>query len=150
MVHDEMVVLLTTSSPWDRHASPSSQALLDSAQLIVDRVRYLCSVLRPLWTTHIRNSLRQGIRSLFDLFVDALANDVREKAADGVSMKIIDRISEWLMTVIANLVEDLIPKEISPLENKVGSILSKREIQKTVDKAAQKFGLEQVEGAALT
>ena len=54
------------------------------------------------------------------------------------------------MTVIANLVEDLIPKEISPLENKVGSILSKREIQKTVDKAAQKFGLEQVEGAALT
>ena len=124
--------------------------MLDSAQLIVDRVRYLCSVLRPLWTTHIRNTLRQGIRSLFDLFVDALANDVREKAADGVSMKIIDRISEWLMTVIANLVEDLIPKEISPLENKVGSILSKREIQKTVDKAAQKFGLEQVEGAALT
>lgn len=144
MAHEEMSVLLTTSSPWDRQASPSTHALLDSAQLIVDRVRYICSVLRPLWSIHISAALRNGLRSLLSGFIEALVNDVQEKTADGVNMKIIDQISEWLMTVIANLVEDLIPKELSPLELKIGIIFTKREIQTTIDKAAQSFGMESV------
>ena len=144
MVREEMSVLFTTSSPWDRHASPSSRPMLDSAQLIVDRIRYLCSVLRPLWTTHIRSALRNGIRSLCDVFTETLVADVREKVADGVDVKIIDRVSEWLMTAIAHLMEDLIPKELSSLEDKIGTIFTKSEIQTTVDNAAQGFGLEQI------
>jgi len=144
MAHEEMSVLLTNSSPWDRQTSPSNQALLDSAQFVVDRVRYILSVLRPLWSTHMSASLRNGLHSILSLFAETLANDVQEKAEEGVSMQVIDRISEWLMTIIAHLVEELVPKELLPFESKIGVIFTKREIQTIVNRAAQNFGLESV------
>lgn len=137
-VHEEMSVLLTTSSPWDRHG----QASLDGAQMIVDRVRYLNTVLRPLWTFQVAKAIRNGLKSTLDIFIDALAVDIQEKAADEGTLSITDRMLEWAMTIIANLVEDRIPKELAPLENKVGVILTKIDIQKIVEKAAQNFGME--------
>lgn len=144
MVEDEVSELTTTSSLTDQQTSPSDRLMLGSGRLFVDRLRYLCSMLRPLWTMNIGASLRTGLQTHLLQYIETLATHVRDKATDGTSSATIDRISEWLMTVVANLVENNIPTELSPLEFKSQTILTKKDITRIVDKAAEMFGMVSV------
>eukprot|EP00210_Caulerpa_lentillifera_P004614 g4400.t1 len=144
-VHDEMSVFWKSSSPWDRQSTASETGPpLESAQLLIERLRYLCGVLRPLWCGLARAPMKSGIKLLINSLVEALANDVKEKSSDEMDTNILDQMCEWLMNTIATLVEDLVPKELTQLERKIGVIFTKNELDCFVNNAATALGLEQI------